>query len=227
MREWSGVIPMRRVKRGIVSIALLFSCFAEAEGQRVYYDYFEVLPLFWRQVYPEGGATIYCAQKFDRNAGRNINIEHVYPMSWAMRALGCSSRNECRRTNRRFNQIESDMHNLYPSLREINKVRGSAPFGDIRGETRKYGQCDFEFDSKQRIAEPPPASRGNIARAMFYMNDSYGLRIFARQANMLRRWHRRDPPDDEELRRNEKIETLQGNRNRFIDDPKAVDKLRF
>ena len=143
-----------------------------------------------------------------------------------MRSAGCRSRDECRRTSRRFNQIESDMHNFYPSRKEINKIRGSSPFGIIKGETRKFGQCDFEFDPKQRIVEPPPVSRGNIARAMFYMKESYGLKIFTRQGAMLQRWHREDPPDDEELRRNDIIEKLQGTRNRFIDEPaKLREKL--
>lgn len=215
------------MKRFLALIALLLISSVQAAGQTAYYDYFEVLPLFWGQVYTEGGETLYCRQSFGRRAGRNINIEHVYPMSWAMRSAGCRSRDACRRSNRRFNQIESDMHNLYPALKEINKTRGSAPFGMIKGEARRFGQCDFELDPKKRIVEPVPVSRGNIARAMFYMQDSYGLRIFKRQAEMLQRWHLEDPPDAEEQRRNEIIEKLQGTRNRFIDDPKAAEKLRF
>ncbi|HXK55069.1 MAG: endonuclease [Gammaproteobacteria bacterium] len=215
------------MKRLIVSIALLLNGSLQAAEQTVYFDYFEVLPLFWRQVYPEGGETLYCDRKFGRSRGRNINIEHVYPMSWVMRSTGCYSRDACRRTSRRFNQIESDMHNFYPSLREINKIRGSSPFGIVKGEARRFGRCDFELDSKQRIAEPTPASRGNIARAMFHMKESYGLEIFTRQGEMLQRWHREDPPDEAEQRRNSIIEKLQGTRNRFIDDPEAAESLRF
>lgn len=208
-------------------MALLLSSFVQAAGQTAYSDYFEVLPLFWQQVYAEGGETLYCGQAFGRSADRSINIEHVYPMSWVMRAEGCRSREECRRKSRRFNQIESDMHNFYPSLREINKIRGSSPFGVVKGEVRRFGRCDFEYDSKQRVVEPAPVSRGNIARAMFHMQESYGLKIFARQGEMLQRWHKEDPPDTEELRRNDIIEKLQGTRNRFIDDPTAAEKLRF
>lgn len=208
-------------------ITLLFCCSVQAAGQTVYDNYFEVLPLFWQQVYPEGGETLYCAEKFGRNKGRNINIEHVYPMSWAMSSVGCRSRDACRRKSPRFNQIESDMHNFYPSRKDINKIRGSAPFGIISGETRSFGQCDFEFDARKRSVEPPPVSRGNIARAMFHMQESYGLKIFSRQGAMLQRWNREDPPDEEELRRNDVIEKLQGTRNRFIDEPRAAERLRF
>ena len=97
----------------------------------------------------------------------------------------------------------------------------------IKGEARRYGKCDFELDRKQRLVEPVPASRGNIARAMFHMMESYQLRIFPRQGEQLKKWHREDPPDEQEQRRNDLIEALQGTRNRFIDDPAAVRELRF
>ena len=119
------------------------------------------------------------------------------------------------------------MHNFYPARKDINKIRGSYPFGVIKGEARSFGQCDFEIDARQRIVEPPPASRGNIARAMFHMKESYGLKIFPQQGLMLQRWNREDPPNDEELRRNNVIEKLQGTRNRFIDEPRLAETLRF
>ena len=82
-------------------------------------------------------------------------------------------------------------------------------------------------DRRRRNVEPRPAARGNIARAMFYMQETYDLKIFRRQAELLKRWHGEDPPDRDEKRRNQAIAEIQGNRNRFIDDPKAVDRLRF
>ncbi|MET0106461.1 MAG: endonuclease [Sedimenticola sp.] len=72
-----------------------------------------------------------------------------------------------------------------------------------------------------------PASRGNIARAMFYMHDTYGLTIFKRQGELLKQWNRKDPPDREERRRNALIDEIQGTRNHFIDNPRAAEKLRF
>ena len=69
--------------------------------------------------------------------------------------------------------------------------------------------------------------RGNIARAMFHMSDTYGLTIYRRQGEMLQRWYREDPPDREERRRNQAIEDVQGTRNRFMGDPDRANKLRF
>ena len=223
--ELQPTIDARRL--ALVLLFALAPAVAAASGQRAFADYFEALPLFWQEVYPQGGKSLYCGTSFGRNKGRSINIEHVYPMSWVMKALDCPSRDACRRSSRRFNQIEADMHNLYPARKEMNRRRGSHPFGMIRGERREYGKCDFEFDPRRRTVEPRAAARGNIARAMFYMKQTYGLTIFRRQGEMLQLWNREDPPDPDERRRNRAIESLQGNTNPFIDDPKRGDRLRF
>jgi len=211
----------------VLATALLSSGTLLASGQQAFDDYFEAKPPFWRNVYPEGGKTLYCGEAFGPHKGRSINVEHVYPMSWVMKAQRCGSRDDCRRHDRRFNQIEADMHNFYPSRKDINKARSSFPFGTIKGEHREYGHCDFEFDPRTRKVEPRPTARGNIARAMFYMQDTYDLKIYRRQGKMLQRWNREDPPDREEQQRNDRIEAVQGNRNRFIDHPQAADRLRF
>ncbi|MDF1529723.1 MAG: endonuclease [Sedimenticola sp.] len=212
----------------ILSLLLLFSATSiQAAGQQVFKEYFAALPVFWERIYPKGGETLYCSEKFGAYHGRSINIEHIFPMGWAMRDQGCRSRKLCRESSQRFNQIEADMHNLYPSLAEINKVRSSFPFALIPGEQRNFGRCDFEFDPRQRAVEPRPASRGNIARAMLYMHETYGLSLFKRQGELMKKWNREDPPDREERRRNDLIAKYQGTRNRFIDDPKAAESIRF
>ncbi len=114
------------------------------------------------------------------------------------------------------------MHNLYPALARINKARGSRAFGIVQGEPRRFGSCDFEVDPQKRRVEPRPAVRGNIARAIFYMQDTYGLKLFPRQAALLKQWQRDDPPDQEEQRRNRIIEQIQGQRNPFIDHPERA-----
>lgn len=195
-------------------------------GQSRTDNYNEAKRLFWGQVYANGGETLYCAQTFGSRRSKQINVEHVMPMSWAMKKLNCKERRSCR-NSARFRQIESDMHNFYPARRDINQIRGSFPFAVIRGEKRQFGQCDFEVDTKYRVVEPRSKVRGDIARAMFYMYDQYGIRIHTRQAKMLKQWSRQDPPDAFEINRNNTIAKLQGSRNRFIDEPAAVDRLRF
>jgi deoxyribonuclease-1 len=218
------------LKKTILPILLLLAgtgAYALSLQQTAFQDYQEALPVFWSKVYADGGETLYCGRKFGRNKGDAINVEHVFPMGWVMKKLRCRSRTQCRRSSPLFNRIEADLHNLYPSIAVINEARGAMGYGMILGEQRRFGACDFEVDEKSRKVEPRRKARGNIARAMFYMQDVYDLEIFRRQGELLKKWHREDPPDDEERRRNNLIEQVQGTRNRFIDNPASVEKLRF
>ena len=79
---------------------------------------------------------------------RNYNIEHVYPMGWVSRALRCGDRQACRRNSSRFNEIESDMHNMYPARKDLNRARGAYPFREIGGERRVEPDCDLEIDNQ-------------------------------------------------------------------------------
>ena len=210
----------------ILFMASLVTISAQA-GQRLQGAYFETLPVFWSQLYGSGGETLYCGKRFGPNRSDSINVEHVLPMSWVVKKLGCKSRDFCRKGSKLFNRIESDMHNLYPALANINEVRGAMAYGMVLGERRRFGSCDFEVDEKRRKAEPRRQVRGDIARAIFYMHKSYGIRIYRQQGLLLQQWNRQDPPDEAEQRRNDRIEQLQGRRNPFIDRPALADKLNF
>lgn len=200
---------------------------ATGDGQTGIESYEEARPLLWRQVYADGGRTLYCDQTFGSDYNPGLNIEHVFPMSWVTRALGCGRRKACRDSSERFNQIEADLHNLFPSRTGINKARGAMPFGEIPGERRRFGDCDFEVDEARRIVEPRPGARGDIARAMFYMQETYGLVIFEDFGRRLKQWHRDDPVNDAERRRNDAIEQIQGTRNPYIDEPALAGGIRF
>lgn len=190
-------------------------------------DYQTARALMWNTLYADGGRTLYCDQQFGPRRPKNINIEHVFPMSWVAWHLSCGQRNDCRRSSDEFNRIEADLHNLWPALKNINKARRSHPFGIIKGENHFLRGCDFELDERRRVVEPRPQVRGEIARTMFYMADRYGLEIRPAQGKLLKQWSRQDPVDAEEKRRNDAIERIQGNRNPYIDDPTLVDALRF
>ncbi len=218
---------MRQLLFVLFTVFGILACDSPSAQQAGIDNYYEAKKLFWAKLYGKGGETLYCGQPFASNKGKQINVEHVLPMSWAMKKLGCRDRESCRRSSKRFRQIEADMHNLYPARVDINQIRSSFPFGVIRGEARVYGKCDFELDKKRRMVEPRAAVRGDIARAMFYMHDRYGIRLHRRMGQLLKQWSRQDPPDAFERGRNIRIEKIQGNRNRFIDQPAAADRLRF
>lgn len=192
-------------------------------------DYQTIRPLFWNRLYANGGKSLYCGKSFSGAGHQGLNVEHVFPMSWVTKALGCGTRKQCRVRSKMFNQIEADLNNLYPSRTDVNQDRSSFRFAIIKGETRAYGQdCDFEVDQRSRVVEPAPIVRGDIARSMFYMAYQYrdqGLQIFSKQAKLLASWHNADPPDDMERERNARILQMQGNQNLFITQPQELNRM--
>jgi len=180
-------------------------------------DYATARKVFWRELYGDGGTTLYCGTRFGNGYQKGLNIEHVFPMSWAAYSLRCGKRWQCRENSAEFNRIEADLHNLYPSRADVNEARNNYRYAMIPGEARPFPGCDFEYDERQRIAEPGPQARGRAARAMFYMRDEYGLYLKPALERLLTAWDREHPPDAAERARNDRIERLQGNRNRFID----------
>jgi endonuclease I len=61
---------------------------------------------------------------------------------------------------------------------------------------------------------------------MYHKATSYNLKIFAKQAETLAYWNKVAPPSKEEMRRNDLIEELQGTRNIFIYDAKAIEEVK-
>ena len=209
----------------LISLPIIFgvnACTEElTQNVQTIEDYEEAREIFWAELYPNGGETLYCAQQFDGGYNRGINIEHVFPMGWVTNTLNCGRRKECRRNSPLFNQIEADLHNLYPARSDINQERSAIAFGMVNGEKRNYGSCDFEIQrGRPRLVEPREEVRGNIARSMFYMADTYDLTLFDKQIRILSKWNKADPPDDFEQKRNDDIEKIQGNRNPYIDGKK-------
>jgi len=191
------------------------------------HDYYAMLSKFWGKLYAHGGATLYCGRQFKRHKSQAINAEHVFPMSWVTRSLHCGHRNQCRKYSKKFRAIEIDMHNVWPALGQVNKRRSNFRPAIIRGERHPFDGCDFEVDPRRRIFEPRPAARGKVARSLFYMHDRYGLYLQPKLVKLLKKWNRKHPPGKEEKRRNDQIDVLQGNRNRFIDHAELIEQLKF
>jgi len=40
--------------------------------------------------------------------------------------------------------MQADMHNLFPAFGVINGLRSNYPMSIIKGEERKFGECDVE-----------------------------------------------------------------------------------
>lgn len=152
----------------------------------------------------------YVPRKNPQRAAR-IEWEHVVPAWWLGHQRQCwqdGGRKNCRQTDPVFRQAEADLMNLVPAVGEINGDRSNFRFGMIEGEARHYGQCDMEIDFKQRVAEPPPHRRGDIARIYFYMSKKYHIRLSSAQEKLFTAWDKQDPISTWEQERIRRIEGL-------------------
>ncbi|MGE8720077.1 endonuclease [Leptospira terpstrae] len=170
------------------------------------------------------------ASRKDNHRQTWIEWEHIVPAHsfgkdrecWTKKDCELKGKNVrgrkcCQATDPEFNQIEADLHNIVPVPGEINADRGIFSYGEIEGEERNYGQCDFEVNFKEQTAEPKPNIRGDIARTYFYMEWKYGIKIPEGRRKLYESWNKLDPPDTFEIRKNEIIERFQSVKNPFID----------
>jgi deoxyribonuclease I len=163
-------------------------------------------------VYCEKEYTVPGPGKIPRN--EVLNVEHTWPQS----KFGGSDRGS----------QKCDLHHLFPSDSEMNGIRGNFPFGVVHQQTRplKCGQSQFGKNTDgQTVFEPPNAHKGNVARALFYFAVRYDMQIDETQEKTLREWNKQDPVDQAELDRNAEIESVQGNRNPFVDHPEYADSI--
>ena len=174
--------------------------------------------------------------KKDRLKNRTLVWLYGMPPFAFGKTLACWSRSICVRPNgrpfrgpscckeksNRYHEMESDMHNLFPTFWKLNRARVNQEFGDIRGEKRKFGNCDIEVNRK--FIEPRSKLKGDVARVYLYMSNQYEIPLRKHFEESLRMWHLMDPPDIWEIERNNFIEAKQGNRNPFIDYPKLVKR---
>jgi deoxyribonuclease-1 len=214
----------RTISHVFIATALILSLSAQAEPPASFSQAKKVTSQF----YSDHQTTFYCGcdyHKVDgklrtdldscgytprKNANRagRVEWEHVVPAWWIGHQRQCwqdGGRKNCRKTDPFFRKAEADLYNLVPSIGEVNGDRSNYRFGMLEGEERRYGTCDFEIDFKQRVAEPDPAIRGDIARIYFYMSDTYNIRLSKQQQRLLEIWGRQDPVDDWERERKRRI----------------------
>lgn len=167
---------------------------------------------------------------------KRIEVEHVVPASWIGQGRTCWTKKICRdgngkafkgrkcclKTDPAFRAAYEDMHNLWPTIGEVNEVRSNYRFGLIDGERRSFGRCDVEIERRPRMVEPRPEIRGDIARISLYMEATHGVELDVAQRHLFEAWHREDPPDAAEWHRQVIIERLQGRHNPWIDKPATM-----
>ena len=151
-----------------------------------------------------------------------IEWEHVVP-AWAFgHQLQCwqeGGRRNCARNSEIFKTMEADLHNLVPAVGEINGDRSNYRFGFLLDHPEMYGECDFKVDFKARVAQPPVAQRGAIARIYMYMADQYPFALSDYQVKLFEAWDRIYPASEWEMERNQVIYKITGQENPYIPGP--------
>ena len=170
--------------------------------------------------------------------GEGYNREHSFPRSWFGGAVS---------------PMNTDVFHVYPTDIHVNSQRSNFPYGVCANGTRltygnyvakgKLGQCTYPGYSGT-VFEPDDEYKGDLARTYFYMATCYmnelpnwpgspqldyrtnKYKAFSTWTiNMLMEWTRLDPVSEKEIKRNEAIYGIQGNRNPFIDHPELAEYI--
>ncbi len=165
--------------------------------------------------------------------GETINQEHTYPRSRLGGGGSVSS--------------ERDLHNLFPTQVGVNADRGSLPFAEIpdaqasrwyRGAP-PYTQASTpsaDIDEYSEITngafEPREDHKGNVARAMFYIQAVYPDQAdagwFSGQAGTLYDWHYQDAISQADQDRSARVASFQsGTDNPFVLDSTLIRRAFF
>jgi hypothetical protein len=166
------------------------------------------------------GENLIYTEPFDFTAN-GYSREHTYCHSWMP-------------TNPAQSLPEySDFHHLFPSnLNSANILRSNNPLGEVVNVTTAFLGCKSGTNSNgQTVFEPRDEHKGNAARAIMYqaicynsVNGNNWALPSTQDQMILKQWHFQDPPDSWEIARNDFIDSLQNNRNPFID---SIDYVCF
>lgn len=172
--------------------------------------------------------------------------EHIFPSSWF------GGNND---PGNVVKNAYSDMHYIWPGDRMTNFKKGNLPLGHVFNPNYtsyngcRVGTSDFTLNNGYKgplVFEPADAFKGDFARAYLYFVTRYedslpsmlnrssadsvlsgnkypGLDPWILQVCI--KWHKQDPPDDFERKRNDSVFAVQGNRNPYIDYPHWAEKV--
>ncbi len=165
--------------------------------------------------------------------------EHTFPHSW-MPSFGNQDTPEY-----------SDYHNLYPAKQtNVNARRCNYPLGEIvtpLSPAQVYLDCELGRDANgNMVFEPRDVHKGRAARALMYMavcysagNEAFSFNnpigevclsnsiTYPQDQNLIKKWHFQYPPDAFDMSRNDFLDSLQENRNPFVDLPDLACYIDF
>ena len=201
------------------------------------------LAYFWNSTDAVSGSDTYVMFYSDipGNAdGASLNREHVWPKS---------------RASFQTKNGGSDLHHLRPALSTVNSAKSDHTFGNIRGVyTRGYkegkvgDEVCYLVHSSADLFECKDDVKGDVARILLYVycrweqpnlysdlssdllpaqekDSTDNGKKAVESLDTLLSWCESDPVDTWEMRRNDLVGEVQGNRNVFIDYPELAWRL--
>lgn len=122
-----------------------------------------------------------------------------------------------------YGAASTDNHNIFACEGKINGIRSDFPFGEVTHNssyriTIFNHVTDCYFDKSH--FEPCDEAKGEVARALLYgaVTYKYNINDMLSLSTALK-WNENHPVTEREIKRNETVYRLQGNRNPFVDHP--------
>lgn len=160
-------------------------------------------------------------------AGAGMNIEHSFPKSWWGGAK---------------NQAYKDLYNLMPCESRINSTKSNYPMGKVVSGDKGNGWTKVGKGTDGKwYWEPADPWKGDFARGYMYMATAYqdynwegkqALQILQQGAyptlqkwayTLYIQWAKADRPNAIEIKRNNDVAKIQGNRNPYVDFPNLME----
>lgn len=160
-------------------------------------------------------------------AGAGMNIEHSFPKSW---------------WGKTEVQAYKDLYNLMPCKSKINSTKSNYPMGKVVSGDKGNGWTKVgKGDDNNMYWEPADPWKGDFARGYMYMATAYqdytwkgtqALQILQQGAyptlqkwayTLYIQWAKADKPDALEIKRNNDVAKIQGNRNPYVDFPNLME----
>lgn len=217
--------------RSIFISLMLCSVAAHADAPRTFS---EAKKVAWKLYAPQS-TEFYCGCKYSgnrvnleacgyvprKNANRAARIEweHIVPAWQIGHQRQCwqnGGRKNCTRNDKVYQTAEADLHNLVPSIGEVNGDRSNFSFGWLPEQRGQYGSCLTQVDFKAKKVMPRPSIRGMIARTYMYMSKQYGLRLSRQDTQLYQAWDKTYPVQAWERQRNQQVACVMGRGNAFV-----------
>ena len=160
-------------------------------------------------------------------AGAGMNIEHSFPKSW---------------WGKTEVQAYKDLYNLMPCESRINSTKSNYPMGKVVSGDKGNGWTKVgEGTDGKKYWEPADPWKGDFARGYMYMATAYqdynwvgaqALQILQQGAyptlqkwayTLYIQWAKADKPNALEIKRNNDVAKIQGNRNPYVDFPNLME----